>query len=123
MWAVDDESMPTQLIDAPNPMNTSKGLMMKGSNLDNVFTGFSGSATVFWPEWKAKANISTSSNCEFMVVYSPAGEDFFCFEPVSHCTDALNMSEQGEENTGVLSLAPQKELTITMLISPEELRG
>ena len=121
MWAVDDESMPTKLVDAPKAMLSSKGLSILESNLDNVFTGFTGVANVTWPEWQAKANISTSSNCKFMVIYSPEGEDYFCFEPVTHCTDAINRSGKGMKNTGVMSLNPQEKMTISMRISPEEL--
>ncbi len=37
-----------------------------------------------WPEWGMEANISTSSNCKFLVVYYPKQKDFYCVEPVTH---------------------------------------
>ncbi|TWX72455.1 aldose 1-epimerase [Colwellia sp. C1TZA3] len=121
MWAVDDECMPTALVSKPLTMDSSEGLPIQGSNLDNVFTGFTGDATVTWPEFKAKATISTSSNCNFMVIYSPEGKDYFCLEPVTHCTDAINMMGKGIKNTGMVSLAPQEKMTVSMRITPEEL--
>jgi aldose 1-epimerase len=121
MWAVDNENIPTALVNVPNNINAPTGMLIKGSDLDNVFTGFSGSATVTWPEWQAKADITTSSNCQFMVLYSPENEDYFCLEPVTHCTDAINMSNNGITNTGVNSLEPQTSMTVSMRISPNEL--
>jgi aldose 1-epimerase len=121
MWAVDDECLPTILVDAPKALISSKGLPILDSNLDNVFTGFTKAATLTWPEWQAKAKITTSSNCNFMVIYSPQGKNYFCFEPVTHCTDAINMSDKGVKNTGVITLSPQQRMTMSMLISPEEI--
>ncbi|MDO7084796.1 aldose 1-epimerase [Pseudocolwellia sp. AS88] len=121
MWTVDDESMPIELVNVPTGMTDSKGLLVTGSNLDNVFTGFDGAATITWPERKIMAKITTSSNCKFAVIYSPKGKDFFCFEPVTHCTDAINLAQKGVKNTGVISLNPQEKVTVSMCISPEEL--
>jgi len=121
MWSVDDENIPTELVDVPDNINNLSGMLIKGSNLDNVFTGFSGSATVIWPEWQAKANITTSSNCKFMVLYSPKNEDYFCLEPVTHCTDAINMANNGVVNTGINCLKPQEKITVLMQISPKEI--
>lgn len=120
MWAVDDESMPTTLIGAPKSLAKSEGLLITNSNLDNVFTGFSAAATIVWPEWKAKADITTSSNCKFIVIYSPKNQNYFCFEPVTHSTDAINMSNNGIDNTGIMTLNPQERMTISMSITPKE---
>jgi aldose 1-epimerase len=121
MWAVDDESMPTSLVSPPKNIKSAEGLLIAGSKLDNVFTGFAGEATITWPEWQAKANITTSSNCQFIVIYSPDGEDYFCFEPVTHCTDAINMANKGLKNTGINYLKPQEKMTVSMRISVEDI--
>jgi aldose 1-epimerase len=120
MWAVDNESMPTTLAEAPTELASSEGLLIPNSNLDNVLTGFSGAATITWPEWKAKADVTSSSNCKFIVVYSPQGQSYFCFEPVTHSTDAINMSNNGDINTGINTLNPQEELSVSMCITPKE---
>jgi len=122
MWAIDDECMPTTLVSAPENIKNSKGLSIAGSDLDNVFTGFTGKATISWPEWQVKANVTTSSNCKFMVVYSPEGEDYFCLEPVTHCTDAINMANKGLNNTGIHYLNPQETMTVSMQISVEAIK-
>jgi aldose 1-epimerase len=121
MWAVDKECLPTQLVDVPEKMNSSSGMKINQQNFDNIFTEFSGNATIYWPEWSAKANISTSSNCQFIVLFNPKNKDFFCLEPVTHCTDAINMASKGVKNTGLKSLKPQEKMTISMCISLEEI--
>ena len=128
MWVTDDECMPTTLVDAPKALVSNGKLLIKGSHLDNAFTGFTGEATITWPEWQAQANISTSENCRFMVLYSPENkhspenENFFCFEPVTHCTDAINLSQQGVKNTGIVSLEPHEKMTVSMRIDPEAIK-
>lgn len=129
MWAVDDECMPTTLVDAPEALTCGGELLITGSRLDNAFTGFSGEATITWPEWQAQANISTSSNCQFMVIYSPENEltlendNYFCFEPVTHCTDAINLSQQGVKNTGIVALNPNEEISVFMHIYPRTINS
>ena len=120
MWAVDNESMPTTLGKAPKALASYEGLLIPNSNLDNVFTGFSGAAIINWPEWKAKADITSSSNCKFIVVYSPQGQSYFCLEPVTHSTDAINMSNDGVNSTGIMTLNPREKMTVSMCISPKE---
>ena len=120
MWAVDHETMPTTLVNPPKTLNNAEGLLVKDSNLDNAFTGFAGAATVYWPEWQAKASITTSSSCQFMVLYSPNNENFFCFEPVSHITDAINLAAKGVSDTGAKALAPNETMTVAMTITPEK---
>ena len=71
MWAVDTEKMPTELVEPARAINDREGLLIKGSNLDNVFTGYAGNSTLYWPEWQAKANICSSNNCQFVVLFSP----------------------------------------------------
>ena len=121
MWAIDNECMPTTLVSAPENIKSSEGLSIAGSDLDNVFTDFTGEATITWPEWRAKADITTSSNCKFVVIYSPKEENYFCFEPVTHCTDAINMANHGINNTGIAYLNPQEKMTVSMRISAKEI--
>ena len=42
---------------------------------------------------------------ERLVVYTPEGKDYFCVEPVSHMTDAINRMDQPHHG-GLRVLAP-----------------
>ncbi|MDG1732191.1 MAG: aldose 1-epimerase [Thalassotalea sp.] len=121
MWQVDHESMPVKVVEAPVCIQSKLGLVIDSHQLDNTFINFPAKAEVFWPEWRMSADITASSNCDFMVVYSPKGEDFFCLEPVTHLPDAVNLHHQGVEKTGFASLKPGKEMSIWMRIAPKPL--
>ena len=62
---------------------------------------------------------STLGHVFALVIFTPAGEDFFCAEPVSHCTDAFNLAAAGADGTGMAVLAPGAELSGTVTLSPE----
>ena len=51
---------------------------------------------------------------KFIILYTPAGETFFCVEPVSNMNNAFNRAEEGEENTGTVVLKPGDELSAQM---------
>ena len=42
---------------------------------------------------------------DFLTVYTPPGRPFFCVEPVSHATDAVNLSALAAD-VGMRSLEP-----------------
>ena len=116
MWATDAEVMPTTLVDA-DP-NLATGLPVAATVLDNAFTGWQRHAVIDWPERRAALALDADSPLGFLVVYSPAGENFFCAEPVSHCTDAFNLAAQGRTDTGMLTLAPGASLETAVRFRP-----
>lgn len=71
--------------------------------MDDVFTGRSGPIAIQWPG--RRLLITPSDDLSFTVVYAPPGADYFCVEPVSHMTDAVNRAE-APEVTGLRWLAP-----------------
>jgi aldose 1-epimerase len=117
MWATDNEVMPTVLIDA-DPRFVHDGLPVAETALDNVFTGWRRDATIVWPERRARLTIDADPPLDFLVVYSPAGEDYFCAEPVSHCTDAFNLAGKGRGDTGMLTLDPGATLPVSVRFRP-----
>ena len=118
MWATDAEVMPTALVDADPRFGGGDGLPIAEVILDNVFTGWRRQARIVWPERNARLTLHADSPLDFLVVYSPAGEDFFCAEPVSHCTDAFNLAAQGRNDTGMLTLDPGASLSATVRFRP-----
>ena len=118
MWATDGEVMPTRLVDADPRIGAGDGLPLADVVLDNVFPGWQRQATIFWPERNARLSIDAESPLDFLVVYSPAGDDFFCAEPVSHCTDAFNLAAQGRDDTGMLMLEAGASASATVRFRP-----
>ena len=118
MWATDDEVMPTVLVDADPRFGVGDGLPIAEVILDNAFTGWRRQVGIVWPERNARLAIQADLPLNFLVVYSPPGEDFFCAEPVSHCTDAFNLAAQGRDDTGMLTLDPGASLSATVRFRP-----
>ena len=118
MWATDAEVMPTVLTGADPRLHSEDGLPIAATVLDNCFIAWQRQATIFWPETGARLLLDGGPPLGFLVVYSPAGEDYFCAEPVSHCTDAFNLAAQGRDDTGMLTLQPGANLSATVRFRP-----
>ncbi|MBN3803827.1 aldose 1-epimerase [Paraburkholderia sp. Ac-20336] len=56
--------------------------------VDNCFTGWSGAATIDTPHHRIAIAAGDTLRCA--VLFRPAGQPFFAFEPVSHANNALN---------------------------------
>ena len=114
MWKTDAEVMPTTLIKA----DLSGGLEPEASALDNCFTGFAGEAVIDWPERHARLTITADPALSFLVVFTPPGEDFFCVEPVTHSTDAVNLAgDRGD--TGLKILQPGETFAASIRFAPQ----
>jgi aldose 1-epimerase len=59
-----------------------------GGLIDNLYGNWSGSARIIWAGRPYALEIT--STLPHAVLYTPPDEDFFCFEPVPHITNALN---------------------------------
>ncbi|MBI3707977.1 MAG: aldose 1-epimerase [Proteobacteria bacterium] len=118
MWRTDDEIMPIDLVEPPSGLRQSEGLALDGSALDNCFTGWRRRAEIVWPEWNAHLTLTADEPLSFLVVYTPPGQDHFCVEPVSHCTDAFNLANAGRNDTGMLVLDPGARLQTRIAFTP-----
>lgn len=118
MWQTDAEVMPTALVPADPRLATSGGMAIAEAAFDNAFTRWSRKATILWPETGATLSIDADPSLEFLVLYTPGGEPWFCAEPVSHCTDAFNLAAQGRGDTGMLVLEPGERRSATVRFRP-----
>jgi aldose 1-epimerase len=119
MWRTDADVLPVELVDLPPGLNLGGGLEVDRIDLDTAFAGWSGSARIDWPEWHAGLTLRASPSLGFLVVYTPAGESYFCAEPVSNCTDAFNLAAAGRTDTGMVVLAPGERLEGVVTFRPE----
>ncbi len=121
MWRNDAETMPIELVDPPAGQRLDKGVRLEEFAVDNCFTGWGGRALIEWPETKTRLELSADGVFKFLVVFVPQGRDFFCAEPVSNCTDAFNLADQGRTDTGMTVLKPGKTLRAAMRLAPESI--
>jgi len=113
-WQVDDGCLPVSLSEADVPKDWWNGQPVSSRVVDTAFAGRAGDLLLAWPEIDLHAIIVPSDNLPCTVVYTPEAEDFFCVEPVSHTTDAINRSDT---DFPMASLAPGETMTASMQIA------
>jgi len=119
MWINDTENMPLYLRTLPETKWLSEGMYVNQNALDNLFTGWNHEVRISWPEWKVNLNISSKDPLDYLIIYSPPHEDYFCVEPVSNITDAFNMMEKNFSGHGVKILKPGEVLEGEVCFTPE----
>jgi aldose 1-epimerase len=122
LWRVDAEVMPLARVRPEGALDLNRGVFADRVALDNVYTGWDGRAAIEWPERRARLEMTAQGPLGFLVLFTPAGEDFLCVEPVSHCTDALNMAAAGAADTGLRVLAPGETLQARVTFTPQAIR-
>jgi aldose 1-epimerase len=123
MWEADSEVMPTALKRTPEVQMLRDGVLLSRLDLDNNFTGWEHSAVIEWPADAAGprrgVTLQAQTPLDYFVLYCPAGADHFCAEPVSQCTDWLNLlREYGREAVGGARVAPGESLHASFTLTP-----
>jgi len=95
VWAETPDHLPLQhlpLSDRPD-WDFGRSRALPADWINAAFTGWSGRANIRQPELGINVTMTASPELGTAHVYSPGAEaDFFCFEPVSHATDAVNQT-------------------------------
>lgn len=82
-WDVTDDGLPTQWIAKTGPYDLSAD-----DPADTIFTGRKTAHHIDWPDHRL--TMTPDVDLPETHIYAPTGEDYFCVEPVSHMTDAIN---------------------------------
>lgn len=93
MFEADAETFPVSKTEKdPQLLAFREGLpILEG--YDTGFGGWQGQASLIWPELGYAVDIQADQTTSYIIFYSPEGQGFFCFEPVSHVSDALSGQE------------------------------
>lgn len=89
--------------------------------LDNAFAARPANADIIWPSAGLHVALRSSPELNHLVVFVPAGEKFFCVEPVSHAPDAIN-ARMPADVTGLRKLAPRDVLRATIDLTVIDLK-
>ena len=118
IWRTDAEMLPTDLVPSPVTARLSAGVPIDSVSLDNGFTGWSRRAVIEWPERGVRLVMTAERPLDFLTVFIPPSLPFFCVEPVTHATDALNLTGPAAE-VGRRSLEPGATLRASLTLTPE----
>ena len=122
MWQADAEVLPTAL-DSGGPVPLLReGVELAALDLDNNFIGWERLARIDWP---ADANgparslrMEAAAPLDYFVLYCPRDYPFFCAEPVSQCTDWLNLLGRHEAQAlGGTRIAPHERLVARFVLA------
>jgi aldose 1-epimerase len=110
VWITDQTCLPRNLVTCPEHWDLRKNPLVETLECDNQFEPWDGKAQIHWQDDNIAVEFNASENLNRLVVYAPKDEDYFCVEPTSHITDALNPASKGMslKDTGIHILAPQE---------------
>ncbi|AQG99586.1 aldose epimerase [Burkholderia sp. KK1] len=108
VWLCGDDWLPVRHVPTPPAWQFGVAYPMPSEMVNNAFTGWSGRTSVLWP--KRRLSLTIAADTDYYVLYVPPGESFFCFEPVDHPINAVNLPGGGEAH-GMTVLAPGERLS------------
>ncbi len=91
VWLAGDDGLPREPVAPSGNFDFSREAPVDRADIDNCFVGWSGPARIVWPGKPLALEISGSPELSAAVVYARGGADGFCFEPVPHINNALNL--------------------------------
>ncbi|KDA01008.1 MAG: aldose 1-epimerase [Hyphomonas oceanitis] len=113
IWPPLGDTAPTP--QAPDSTNSFATLRpVSDCVLDHCFDGWSGTARITQADTGLDLTIKANGAATHCVVYTPANEPYFCFEPVTHCTGAFEADDQREAGLKVLQTGETLHLAITI---------
>jgi aldose 1-epimerase len=124
MWRGDAQVMPVSLEQGGPVRALREGVELAELDLDNNFVGWQHSTRIDWPaDLRGPARslvMEAEPPLDYFVLYCPRGADHFCAEPVSQCTDWLNLLPRyGHGPLGGAELAAGQSLTVRFTLRPD----
>lgn len=119
VWMPDEGNIPRELAPVPVLWNFRLRRPVAELVLDHNFQGWSGAARIDWPDAGHALVMEADPIFRHLVVYVPAGADFFCVEPASQVGDGFNLLAAGAQGTGVQVLDPGGTLRGSVRFRPQ----
>jgi aldose 1-epimerase len=108
LWLSGEDWLPVRHVAVPPAWQFGVAYPLPDALVNHAFTDWSGHAAIVWPA--RRLSLTISANVDYYVLYTPPGKDFFCFEPVDHPINAVNLPG-GPEAHGMTTLASGERLT------------
>ncbi|BBD96898.1 aldose 1-epimerase [Sphingobium amiense] len=112
LWLSTPGMLPEREAPADTLGDWSQPAPVQGESLiDNIYSGWSGTAMIMRGDGLRLT--LRGEGADWLHVYRPPGEAFFCLEPVTHMPDAINRD-------GMAVLTPGERLTVGMTIAVDK---
>jgi aldose 1-epimerase len=107
LWLSGEDWLPVRHVSTPPAWQFGVAYPLPDTLVNHAFSGWSGHAAVEWE--RRRMSLSIDADTDYYVLYTPPGRDFFCFEPVDHPINAVNLPGGGGAN-GMTVLARGEQL-------------
>ncbi len=109
-WESDATQLPTGKV-----AQTSIDAEVSQLHFDHCFEGWAGPAHIS----DEKFSLQLTSSLHYLVVYTPHDKNYFCVEPVSHVSNAIQMADPARH--GLITVEPRQstEAWMTLEVSPQ----
>ena len=118
LWQAYEDCLPKQKVTPSEGYDYEAGAELPAFQIDHIYQNFHGLGKVEWPEQARSLEVSSDESLKYLVLYTPVGRDYFCFEPVRNMTDGLNRGYEGDESLGMKILGPEEKLSTYMRLKP-----
>jgi aldose 1-epimerase len=113
-WSTSEAGLPLTHVERKKAIDWWDGKPVDKRIVDTVYSGRRGDLHIIWPDRRIELRLKPSLILDYTVIYVPKGADYFCVEPVSHMTDAVNSSHRP---TGMRWLKPGETLYADMAMA------
>ncbi|WP_320534112.1 aldose 1-epimerase [Robbsia andropogonis] len=119
-----DDGLPTAVVPPPKAWSFHTGVQMADIEIDHCFHGWAGTVTLSRQVSEPDAGnidghevlqLIASEPLRSLILYRPAGQSFFCIEPVTHGVDVINRALPGQAS--MQALPPGQRLCVEMRIA------
>lgn len=108
-WAPPMDGGRGRLSELSSALGAGAPAFLPDRTLDHSFTNFGGEALIV----DARGIVRLASDAPFLHIYAPAGENYFCLEPISHLPGLLLANEA---EGGGRPLAPGESKSLTFFL-------
>jgi aldose 1-epimerase len=95
VWHNGQDGLPNAVTKPTSQYDFANGAPVTGRAIDNGYAKWDGTAQIRWDDRPLMLDIV--SDMTAAVVFVPKAEDYFCFEPVPHIINALNIPGHGPQ--------------------------
>lgn len=107
VWTSGRDWLPRRHLRTPASFGFGVAYPLSERVVNHAFTGWTGRARVLWPERGLALDIEADT--DQYLLYTPRDSDWFCFEPVDHPINAVNLNG-GAAAHGMSVLEPGQRL-------------
>lgn len=114
VWSNESDPIFDKPYETPSTWQFKGGRPLKNAVFDTCFDGFTGQASILYPDTGITVSIEADKQFKHVVLYAPRGKNFFCLEPTSNASNAFNLAANGAIGTGMKSIGPGQSMTGTI---------